>query len=234
MPPLPLTRTRLSASLQLLVAHQTDESGSPINFSSFPRTLLGAAEFASSLKYVGSTSVFRVSQTSTNYKGRGINSPREPFRVSPMTIETSIEMERALLYNEDGMSGFKFMPGNIAFQTRPLIFIELVTSPADGRDPLSASDAASFQRMALERVTSAFTSEEAKPITYLYCWVRESKISYDMKSSNQAVMQTMSFDVGRVVLPLSLVPVIGEPATRILAGATSLISSVTKIGGRLF
>jgi len=227
--PIPLTRTRLATSLSLIATHQTNDNGTPFDFSDALRGAFNLAEFSASLKFIGATNVFRVNQTASNYKRRGINSPREPFAVVPGPIETTIEIERATLYYEDAMAGFKFTPGNIAYQTRPLIIIENVTAPTTEQrngDPTQA-DFASFLKMAAKSITAGVTGQNSSPLIYLNCVIRDSRIAYDLKGSDQAVMQSVVLDVGRIEQPTSLVPVVGEPLTQVLAQTTGLRGLVT-------
>lgn len=255
--PTPFTKTRLASSLSLVGVHQVTDTGVPIpswqDFLNAPTlgagiagqitsaaatTAARLADFTASIQVIGAASMFRVSQSGTNQARRGIDSAREPFAVVPGPISTSIELERAVLYLEDAMAAFKFMPNNIAHQTRPIIIIENVSLPGE-TDP---QDATAFLKSSLKNIIGGVTGKDASPVFYLYCWVRESRITYDLKGGDQAVMQSVVLDVGRVMVPASLTSAaIGEVAgafgglagqaaqlpIRILASNVPLISRIT-------
>ena len=227
--PIPLTKTRLATSLTLIAVHQTTDDGLPFDFSNAVRGIANLAEFASSLTFIGATNVFRINQSGTNYRRRGINSPREPFALIPGVSVTTIEMERATLYFEDAMAGFKFLPGNIAHQTRPLIIIENVTAPTDGRGEFSEADAQVFARSGAKKIFEGVTGLAGSPLFYLNCWINQSRINYDLKGSDQAVLQNITLDVGRITTPAGLIPRIGDPIVRRLTEASSIISAVQRV-----
>lgn len=227
--PLPLTNTRLASSLSIAATHQTSDSGIPINPSDLLNAATSLAEFVSSFKVIGGTHIYRVNQAGSNYLRRGINSPREPFAAVPGQIATTIEMERAVLYFEDAMAGFNFLPGNIAFQTRPLMIFENLTTPTSDQTNPSASDVEAFARQGLESVTDLANAVQASPLIYLNCWIRESRINYDIKGTDQAVLQSLVVDVGRIVQPSALIPGVGEPASQILAQSVPILSAIRRL-----
>jgi len=218
----PFTTTRLSQSLALIGVHQTGDSGLPLDINSNTLSkladdkLAGAldlAEFATSWKAIGSTSSFRISQTKQNYERRGINSPIESFAVVPGPVSTTISMDRATLYYEDAMSAFSFVPGNIAFQTRPLIIIEMVTIPTKNGQPIPGME---MKTLRAGKGLDYFLNE-ASPIIYIGCWISNSTINYSLSEGNQMVMQNVDMNVARVAQPLSLVPVVGAEAQTTLS-----------------
>ena len=220
----PFTVTRLSQSLSLIGVHQTGDSGLPFDLNKNDlndlvnnplSSALNLADFAASIKTIGATWSFKVSQSRQNYERRGMNSPMEPFAIVPGPQTTSIEMDRAVLYLQDAMAAFGFLPGNIAHQTRPLIIMESVQLPQnpDGSTPKRLQE----HVMANLGKGLKFSLEEASPIIYLGCWIKQSEINYDLKSNDQMVVQHLTFDVARVMQPLSLVPFVGEELQGTLA-----------------
>lgn len=243
---IPFTTTRLSQSLSLIAMHQTSESGSPVELNqdaiknlteNLVSGTLGLAEFATSIKTIGATWSFRVTQTRQNYQRRGLNSSIEPFMIVPGSQNASIEMDRAVLYLQDAMGAFMFVPGNIAFQTRPLIIIENITLPSHPKDEYSSNGALKhragdapegFNERVVELSKNlSFSLDQTSPIIYLGCWIRDSRISYGMKENDQMVMQNVVLDVTRVAQPLSMVPLIGEEAQATLAENVSIIRALS-------
>jgi hypothetical protein len=244
---IPFTTTRLSQSLSLIAMHQTSESGAPFEFNQdFVRTLtenlvsgaLDIAEFAASIKPIGATWNFRIEQNRENYERRGINAAIEPFAIVPGPQSTTLSMDRAVLYLQDAMAAFSFVPGNIAFQTRPLIIIEnvsLPTYPADeiGRDGTVKHRAGDLPQGMQENIVRlskglTFSLDQSSPIIYLGCWIKSSTISYDVKEGDQMVVQNLTMDVTRVVQPLSLVPIVGEELQATLAENISIAGALNQ------
>ena len=233
--PLPITETRLASSLSIIAVHQTSSSGMPFDPLKPLSTASDLIEFAASLKTIGATFGFRVSQTSTNYQRRGINSAREPFAGVPGPLNTTLAMDRAALYKEDAISAFDFLPGNAAFQTRPLMIIENVELPSDVdyQRQINLSEALSSVRKAREAATGLaqrlLTGGETVPIVYMNCWISDSRINYDLKSSDLMVVHNITLNVGRIVQPSSLIPVIGETITRTLAENVFVLPAIAGI-----
>jgi hypothetical protein len=245
--PIPFTTTRLSQSLSLIAMHQTSESGAPFEFNQdFVKNLtenllsgaLNLAEFAASIKPIGATWSFRVDQSKTNYQRRGINSPIEPFAVVPGSQTTSLTMERAVLYLQDAMAAFSFVPGNIAHQTRPLIIVENVSLPSHPADEFNSDGSLRHRKGDLPRGLQEnivniskglkFSLDQTSPIIYLGCWIRESSIDYGLRSGDQMVVQNITLDVTRVVQPLSLVPILGEELQATLAENISIVGALNQ------
>ena len=204
--PIPHTLTKLSQSLLLFGAHQTDASILPFESGTRGITDLikNMAEFFASWRKIGATYDFAIDQSRTNYIRRGLNAPVEGFAGVPGPITTNITMTRSVLYLQDAMSAFGFLPGNIAFQTRPLILLEFNDLPLDpaGNNIFGASIARAGQGL-------NFDLNQSIPIIYTGCWISSSNIKYDIKGNDQAVIQSLTLNVSRVINPLSLIPPIG-------------------------
>jgi len=221
--PVPFTLTRLSQSLSLIAMHQTGDTGLPIDanlndlqnaYNNPGATALNFADWATSIKPIGATWSFRVHQTREHHERRGINSSIEPFATVPGQQTTTITMERATLYLQDAMGAFSFVPGNLAFQIRPLMIIENIGLPegSNGDQP----DEFKRQMLDLGRGMK-FSLKETSPTIYLGCWISESEIGYNIKEDDQMVIQNVTLNVSRVVQPLSLIPVVGVAAQTTLA-----------------
>ncbi len=226
----PFTRTRLSQSLSLVGFHQTGDFGVPTpdpkeifetareaiktgnkqaigSVISFGRDL---AELATSFKPIGAVFGLRINQRREIFHRRGINSSIEPFGSTPGPVTTTLVLNRAALYLEDALAAFSFLPGNIAFQTRPLMIIEVTNLPGDIAFELSLSTLAK----------SVFNLRQSNPIIYQGCWINDISTNFDLKGSDQMVAQNISMTVARVTNPLIL--------------ATSTISEINrKLGGVL-
>jgi hypothetical protein len=225
---IPHTLTKLSQSLTLIAMHQTGESGYPdvldpnilnaVSSVEYDKNLaLNMGEFVASVKIIGETFGFRPNQTKVNYERRGMNSSIEAFAIVPGPQHTTIELNRSVLYLKDAMAAFQFVPGNVAFQTRPLIIIENITLP----------DAKEIDGLALGwNKGFTFDLQQTTPIIYMGCWISDSRISYDLKGSDQMVIQDITMNVARVMQPVSLIPIVGEQTESILAENTPIINEV--------
>ena len=235
--PVPHTLTRLSQSLSLIAMHQTGDSGLPIDMNggdllnaikSPVATALNLADWATSTKPIGATWNFKVSQSRENYERRGINSSAEAFAIVPGPTKTTITMERAVLYLQDAMAGFSFVPGNIAFQTRPLMIIESIAQPGEGtEDPMFESPSFRDTLARMQKgMAKSISLQEASPIVYLGCWINQSEISYNIKEGDQMVIQNITLDVAKVVQPLSLVPIVGAELQGTLAENVGILKAI--------
>ena len=218
---IPQTLVKLSQQLALIGFHQADESGSP--FSAAALTSL-----VTSLKFIGATNRFKVTQEGENQRRYGINSSREAWATVPGRITTRIEMDRVALNTGDAMAAFQFLPGNIAFQTRPLIIIELIF-PALGEDNLPVVRAA--QAREISNIASSLTRglggvpglstvagqntqqlaaaalslvDLATTPVYMGCWFGSRTTEYKLEGV-QAVMENLSLDVSRVSPAINVV-----------------------------
>jgi len=223
--PLPLTRTKLSQSLALIAYHQSDEGGLPFptqapSTTNVLDTTASVVDSLASLKFIGSTYEFRVTQDRSNYRRRGINSSIEAFGVTPGQVTTKIELSKAALYSEDAMAAFSFLPGNIAFQTRPIVILELALSPDA---PTTARDIIQKSRTAagLLELTSILLSP-----SYINCWMSDKSVEYKLES-DQMVVESITFDVAKVN-SLVAPPIIGD-AVSVLAQAVPLVSRAANI-----
>ena len=229
--PLPLTITKLSQSLTLIGVHQVSETPIPLPENNFSSTGLlnqlkdavdygqDLAEFGTSFKRIGAVFGFRVEQSRTNRDRRGLDSAVEPFAIIPGLITTTLTLNRAVLYMQDAMAAFKFSPGNIAFQTRPLIIMEMTTVPQGFN---------MAQILGLQ-----FDIKLSNPIIYTGCWISSSSMNYDLRGTDQMVVQDVGLNVARVINSLSLIPGIGDIGFRELAYNTSIIDAInpTKVTG---
>ena len=211
----PQTSVKLSQQLMLLGFQQMDDTASPFDAKSINDILTTAA----SIRAIGSTNRFRSNQERTNYRRRGVNSSMEPFALVPGPITTSIDLESVALNTQDAMGAFMFLPGNIAFQTRPIVLME-VTIPALDERGLPVVERAQaggisalngniarqlFGRagQAVGRSTSDILGsvlalvDIAKTPTYTNCWASNSGIEYKLEGA-QAVIDSITFAVGRV------------------------------------
>ena len=221
--PLPFTLTRLSQSLSLIAMHQTGDTGLPLDLNANDlqnaindplSTALNFADWATSIRPIGATWGFRVHQTREHHERRGINSSIEPFAIVPGQQTTTISMERATLYLQDAMGAFSFVPGNLAFQIRPLMIIENIGLP-EGPDGDMPDE---FKKRMLDLGKGLkFALGETSPIIYLGCWISESEIGYNVKEDDQMVIQNITLNVAKVMQPLSLIPVVGAAAQATLA-----------------
>ena len=242
---LPHTLTRLSQSLSLIAMHQTGDSGLPIDLNAADlvnaaknplSTALNLADWAASVKPIGATWSFKVSQTRDNYERRGMNSSVEAFALVPGVQKTTISMDRAVLYLQDAMAAFNFVPGNMACQTRPLMIIESIAQPGEDEDGVGLFDPAkgALTNLGLQKLfkstvsgmKKSFNLQEATPIVYLGCWINQSEISYNIKEGDQMVIQNITLDVAKVVQPLSLVPIVGAELQGTLAENVGILKAI--------
>lgn len=226
--PVPHTVTKLSQSLTLIGIHQTTDqvipTPDPNQFKpevTSPILDFGQdlAEFTTSFKQIGAVYGFRIEQRRDNKPRRGLNSAIEPFGMLPGPVTTSVSMSRAVLYLEDAMAAFKFVPGNIAFQTRPLILLELTTLP----------DIPQFSQRISAKLKLDFDLSLTNPLIYTNCWISDSTMSYDLKGADQMVVQDVTMNVARIVNPISLIPGLGDTGFRELASNFSILSRVTGV-----
>jgi hypothetical protein len=201
-------------------------------------TALNLADWASSVKPIGATWSFRVNQSRENYERRGMNSSVEAFAIVPGVQKTQITMDRAVLYLQDAMAAFNFVPGNVACQTRPLMIIETITQPGEddkdgegsifspNRGLLTNTGLQKAMKGAVEGMKKSFSLQETTPIVYLGCWINQSEISYSIKEGDQMVVQNITLDVARVVQPLSLVPIVGAELQGTLAENVGVLKAI--------
>lgn len=226
--PVPQTLTRLSQSLSLVGVHQTDPTVIPDPRNVIENIQAGVisgavtyatavAEFAKSFKPLGAVYGLTVNQDRTNYERRGINSSTEAFIAVPGQVKTTLELRRAHLYLQDAMAAFSFAPGNIAFQTKPIIVVEITNIPDNVLD-------SSLLKL---NVGLPFDLAQGNPIIYTGCWISSSSTKYDLEGSDQAVMQDLSLTVGRVINFIGLVPVVGATTpSQVLSQAVQYIPGV--------
>lgn len=220
----PQTLVRLSQQLALIGFHQTDESGNPFS----PLNVANTISTLVSLKFIGATSRFRVSQEGENQRRYGINSSREAWATTPGRITTRIDMDRVALNTSDAMAAFQFLPGNIAFQTRPLVIIELIF-PALGEDGLPVVRAAQVREVnsivsgltrglgglpgastvvgqSTQQLAAAALSlvDLATTPVYMGCWFASRTTEYKLEGA-QAVMENLTLDVSRISPAISVV-----------------------------
>ncbi len=225
----PQTLVKLSQSLSIIAFHQVDDTANPfdsLNLANIVNTL-------ASLKVIGATFGFRVNQTRENYQRRGIGSPMEAFAITPGPVTTNIEMDRVSLYSQDAMGAFQFLPGNIAFQTRPLVILETIFEPQD-RSGRSLSRQVQVESALGRGLPSGILAsilslvDIAKTPTYTGCWLSESSIKYKLES-NQVVMQNVTLNVARISPAVGVVfPQIEEILVRNLPLATRGIELARK------
>jgi len=226
--PIPQTLTKLSQSLSLIGVHQTDPTVIPD-----PRNIIeniqnniiagtvtyaqAVSDFVRSFKALGAINGLTIDQNRTNYARRGINSSTEPFVHVPGPLTTTLNINRVNLYLHDAMTAFSFTSGNIAFQTKPLIVVESTNIPENVID-------GSLVKL---NIGLPFTLSEANPIIYTGCWISTSSIKYDLRGSDQAVMQDVSLNVGRTINFAGLVPVVGgNTVPQVLARSIQFIPGV--------
>jgi hypothetical protein len=194
---IPQTLVKLSQQLALVGYHQVDDTANPFD----PKDGLSIFNTIASFKPIGSTNRFRVNQARENYQRRGINSSIEPFITAPGKVTTTIEMDRVVLNIEDAMQAFMFMPGNIAFQTRPLVIVE-TTIPALGDNNLPVvrvPDDMPNDAFGLLNTTIGIAqtlADLAKSPVYTGCFLANSSIEYRMQGA-QAVIQNVTLNVSR-------------------------------------
>lgn len=207
---IPQTLVKLSQSLMLLGYHQVDDTGNPFNTSGFA----SIAETLVSFKTIGFTHRFRVNQDRDNHPRRGINASVEAFATTPGAIRTTIEMEKTVLNTEDAMGAFQFLPGNIAFQTRPLVIIE-VTIPAidDNNVPIVQATLNRGLSTLNDKIlglpgallgTALTAADLATSPVYMGCWLASSSKEFKLEGS-QAVMQNVTLNVSRVTPAITVV-----------------------------
>lgn len=193
----PQTLVKLSQQLMLLGYHQMDDTPNPFDNLS----PLSIFQTITSIRVISATNRFRVVQDRSNRRRQGIGSSVEAFGVVPGQVTTTIEMDRVVLNTEDAMGAFQFLPGNIAFQIRPLVILE-VTIPAIGENGLpvirTATNAEGFGRDLQNVVGSILAvADVAKSPTYTNCWVASSSLEYKLEGA-QAVAQNVTLTVGNV------------------------------------
>jgi hypothetical protein len=219
--PLPQTVTKLSQSLTLIGVHQVSEAPIPIPEAGATSDLLtlgqNLADFAASFKRIGAVWGFKADQSRTNKERRGLDNAVEPFAMIPGPITTTLTMNRAVLYLQDAMAAFNFLPGNIAFQTRPLILLEITKIPQG----VNVAQILGLQ----------FDLTLSNPMIYVNCWISGMSTSYDLKGGDQMVVQDLTLNVARIVNPLSLIPGVGDQGVRELAQNMSIVNLARNIPG---
>jgi hypothetical protein len=215
----PQTLVRLSQQLALIGFQQVDDTANPFDTSG----LSNIVDTITSLRFIGATNRFRVSQERTFHQRQGIGDV-ESFAIAPGNVTTKIDMDRMMLNTEDAMAVFQFMPGNIAFQTRPIVLLEL-TVPALGSDNLPVVNttgagsgntsivgqianglfgntlhrAAASVGRSVSGVLGVISSiaDLAKTPTYTGCWITSRQAEYKLDGA-QAVIENVSMIVTRV------------------------------------
>src|SRR5204862_437439 len=138
----------------------------------------------------------------------------------PGPISTTIDLGRTALYLQDAMAGFSFVPGNIAFQTRPLVIVETVNVP----------DAEEFTKSIVKLNEGLkFSLTQTTPLLYLGCWIKSRRMRYDLAGNDQIVSEDISLDVSRIIQPLSLIPIVGESLQKTLAENVPLVGAVSSV-----
>lgn len=212
----PQTSVKLSQQLMLLGFQQMDDTASPFD----ARSPLDILTTAASIRAIGATSQFRANQERTNYRRRGVNSSMEPFAVVPGPITSTIDMQSVVLNIQDALGAFMFLPGNVAFQTRPVVIMEVTIPALDERGVpvIQAAQASGVADLAggitrqlfgragqavARRGTSDILGsvlalvDIAKSPTYTNCWASNSGVEYKLEGA-QAVIDNISFTVGRI------------------------------------
>jgi len=182
------------------------------------------AQALMSYKPLGAVFEFSVSQTRSNKVRRGIDSPIEGFATMPGPVTTTLTMGRACLYEGDAMQAFNFAPGNIAFQTRPVCIIEIVSKPGQEDQLMDVLTGGTNVMNAL----SSIVDLASMPV-YVGCWFSDSMISYKLESK-QLVIQDATLNVTKIsptaAVALSVVSAPGEQTLienlPILSGARNL------------
>lgn len=200
----PQTLVRLSQQLAVIGFHQGDEVGNPFNSGDFTSIL----DTLTSFKFIGATSRFRVTQEGENSRRYGINSSREAWATVPGKITTRIEMDRVALNTSDAMGAFQFMPGNIAFQTRPLIILELIFPALDEKNEpviraVTSSPSGSGVPNALLGSLLSAVDLATTPV-YMGCWIGSRAMEYKLEGA-QAVMENLTLDVSRISPAITVV-----------------------------
>ena len=254
MADLPRTSTRLSACLSLIAVHQTGDSALPfdlggvrqlINSLSNPASVistntlksaanlaLNVGEYAASWTTIGAVMGMEISQESTPIGRGGMNSSIEYFGMLPGKITTTLSIEKTLLYYEDALSAFQFMPGNIALQTTPLIIIENIAVPDS---PEIQKRFGSFARK-IGTAASLGVSDFGmlQPNIYVGCRISGSRTKYDINSADQMVVQNITMSVARVVNPAAematqegrlLGGIFGEDVGNAVAGSAAVLAT---------
>lgn len=212
----PQTSVKLSQQLMLLGFQQMDDTASPFDAKSVTDILTTAA----SIRAIGATNRFRSNQERINYRRRGVNSSMEAFALVPGPITTSVDLESVALNMQDAMGAFMFLPGNIAFQTRPIVLMEVTIPALDerGLPVVQMAQAEGFASLTRNITKQLFSSKAAASVgrtmgdvlgsvlalvdiaktpTYTNCWASNSGIEYKLEGA-QAVIDSITFAVGRV------------------------------------
>jgi hypothetical protein len=218
----PQTIVKLSQQLALIGFQQVDDTANPFDASNVANII----DTVLSLRFIGATNRFKVSQDRTVHPRQGVGDV-EPFATVPGNVTTKIEMDRVMLNTEDAMGAFQFMSGNIAFQTRPLIILEL-TVPAlgPGNVPVVNAGVAESRGGAFGRINELAhsllgnkiektvtqnigrsagqimsgimtTLDLAKTPTYTGCWIVSRSAEYKLDGA-QAVVENLTLAVSRI------------------------------------
>ena len=182
-----------------------------------------------SYKPLGAVFGFDVTQSRANKTRRGINSSMEGFATIPGPITTTIKLERAVLYESDAMQAFNFTPGNIAFQTRPICIIEIVSKPGQEDNAMEALSGGTN----IMGILSSIVDIASMPV-YIGCWFSESMISYKLESK-QLVVQDATLSVARIspTAAVALSKFAPEGAEQILIQNLPMVGNVNTAIGKV-
>jgi hypothetical protein len=190
---IPQTLVKLSQQLALIGYQQVDEFANPFAADNW----MDIAQSVATLKFIGATSSFKINQDSDNYSRRGIDSSIEAYATLPGKIITRIEMQRVVLNTEDAMGAFTFLSGNIAFQTRPVVIVELTFASGANLRSNGTSGGLNSTGFAADIGTLLSAIDLAKTPIYSGCRINSSNLEYKLEA-NQAVIQNVAFNVARV------------------------------------
>jgi len=218
----PHTQAKLAQSLTIIAYQQVDTTGLPVklpgsfNPAEIANSIIASGAGVASITPLGAVFGFNVKQDRVNTRRRGINSSIEPWSIVPGPITTTIEIERTVLYAEDAMKAFNFHSNNIAFQIKPLCFVELTNVPDDNGKPLfGMGPNINSNKIGSLTIKQVMSAANRSPI-YMNCWISNRAINYRLEG-DQMVVENLTLDVGNVFSPV-------EAA---LSAGASLVNGIT-------
>jgi len=184
---LPQTRVRLSGSIRIFALPDVENSSNligqkPTLFAQLAQGIILASEIQNNS--TGPYGIGEVRQFSKSHKRENIRryslgrNAFTPFQIVPGKIETTVIIEKAILYSEKQNTlnkVFMFFPENLLFQQFPFIIMEWKNNPTNDLRQQSV-------------------------IFYLDCWFSTSPVQYNIDEADQWVINNYALDVGSMLV----------------------------------
>ena len=228
----PHTQAKLAQSLSIIAYQQVDTTGLPVklpgslDLGGLANSIVSSGAGLSSITALGAVFGFSVKQDRQNTHRRGINNAIEPWSVVPGPVTTTIEIQRSVLYAEDAMKAFNFHSNNIAFQIKPLCFLELISVPEDdeGKPLFGMGPNINTSKLGSLTISQVMTAAMRTPI-YMNCWISSRSIDYKLEG-NQMVIENLTLNVGNVFSPIEAALSAGVNALPSASDVASAASSL--------